>query len=73
MPLLDEPFGLRELAASALMALGVTLLLGERHLHVHAHGRLEHDHAHVHDEHHRHEHDVCLPGSLTRIPTSIRR
>ena len=44
------------------MALGVTLLLGERHRHAHAHERLEHDHVHVHDEHHRHEHDDGVPG-----------
>ena len=57
------------------MALGVTLLLGERHRYAHAHERLEHDHVHVHDEHHRHEHDDGVPGeqSLTRIPTSTRR
>jgi drug/metabolite transporter (DMT)-like permease len=62
VPLLDERFGLRELAASALMALGVTLLLGERHLHAHRHERLEHDHVHVHDEHHRHGHDDGVPA-----------
>ena len=45
-----------DLAAMALMALGVAALLRERHSHHHAHEPLEHDHVHVHDEHHRHEH-----------------
>ena len=62
VPLLDERFGLRECAVGALMALGVILLLGERHRHAHAHERLEHDHLHVHDEHHRHEHEDGVPA-----------
>jgi len=62
VPLLGERLGLRECAASGLMALGVTLLLGERHLHAHVHERLEHDHVHVHDEHHRHAHDDGVPA-----------
>ena len=61
VPLLGERLGLRECAASGLMALGVTLLLGERHLHAHVHERLEHDHVHVHDEHHRHAHGDGVP------------
>ena len=62
VPLLAEPFGLRECAATALMAVGVIALLGERHLHAHVHERLEHDHVHVHDEHHRHAHDDGVPA-----------
>ena len=62
VPLLDERFGPRECAAGALMAIGVTLLLGERHLHPHTHERLEHDHVHVHDEHHQHAHDAGVPA-----------
>ena len=56
VPLLGEAFGLREIAAAGLMALGVSLLLTEVHAHWHEHDLLEHEHAHVHDEHHRHEH-----------------
>jgi drug/metabolite transporter (DMT)-like permease len=56
VPLLGEGFGLREIAAGGLMALGVFLLLAEVHEHWHAHELLEHEHAHVHDEHHRHGH-----------------
>jgi len=56
VPLLGEGFGLREIAAGGLMALGVFLLLAEVHEHWHVHELLEHEHAHVHDEHHRHEH-----------------
>lgn len=56
VPLLGEPFGLREIATAALMALGVVLILTEVHAHFHVHDVLEHEHAHVHDEHHRHEH-----------------
>jgi len=56
VPLLGEGFGLREIAAGGLMALGVFLLLAEVHEHWHVHELLEHEHAHVHDEHHRHGH-----------------
>ena len=56
VPLLAEGFGLREIAAGGVMALGVVLLLAEVHEHQHAHEPLRHEHAHVHDEHHRHEH-----------------
>ena len=52
-----ESFGLREVAAGVLMAVGVTLLLRERHEHPHRHEPLDHDHLHVHDEHHLHSHD----------------
>jgi drug/metabolite transporter (DMT)-like permease len=56
VPLLGEGFGLREIAAGGLMALGVFMLLAEVHEHWHVHELLEHEHAHVHDEHHRHGH-----------------
>jgi drug/metabolite transporter (DMT)-like permease len=53
---LPESFGIQEVAAGALMAVGVAVLVGERHDHEHAHELLEHEHVHVHDEHHQHEH-----------------
>ncbi len=64
---LPETFGLQELAAGVLMALGVVLLLRERHAHVHRHEQLDHDHAHVHDEHHQHGH---RPGIAAGEPHS---
>jgi drug/metabolite transporter (DMT)-like permease len=51
-----ESLGAAELGAMVLMALGVALLLREKHAHVHVHEAMEHEHAHVHDEHHRHSH-----------------
>ena len=56
IPILGERLDAATAVAAATMALGVTLLLGERHVHLHAHAALEHEHVHVHDEHHRHEH-----------------
>ncbi|MFL5388017.1 MAG: EamA family transporter [Myxococcales bacterium] len=55
-PLLGEAPGLREVAAAALMAVGIALLASEDHGHRHEHEAVTHEHAHVHDEHHRHEH-----------------
>jgi drug/metabolite transporter (DMT)-like permease len=60
---LPETLGIRDLAAGALMAVGVVRLLREQHEHTHRHEPLDHDHAHVHDEHHQHVHDAdALPG-----------
>jgi drug/metabolite transporter (DMT)-like permease len=56
VPLLGEAIGLRELVASAIMAIGVLVLFREEHAHPHAHDWLEHEHAHVHDAHHQHDH-----------------
>src|SRR5437870_1239151 len=51
IPLLgDRPASL-DVAAAALMALGVAALLRLRHEHLHTHQPLEHDHLHVHDWH----------------------
>jgi len=58
---LPESLGVRDLAAGALMAIGVALLLLDRHVHTHRHAPLDHDHAHVHDEHHQHAHAVDTP------------
>lgn len=51
-----EPFGRREVAVAAVMALGLRFMLRERHAHFHVHDALTHAHRHVHDEHHRHTH-----------------
>jgi drug/metabolite transporter (DMT)-like permease len=56
-----------DLAAAALMAIGVAAILRARHAHSHTHEALEHDHLHVHDEHHRHAHagEVVEPHAHT--------
>ena len=56
VPLLGDHWNLTDLSAAVLMAVGVVLLVADRHEHVHAHEPLEHDHRHRHDEHHQHEH-----------------
>jgi drug/metabolite transporter (DMT)-like permease len=56
IPLLGDGWNATDLVAALLMALGIALLIGDRHVHSHAHELLEHDHRHVHDEHHHHEH-----------------
>jgi drug/metabolite transporter (DMT)-like permease len=58
--LLDERFGPTTLLAGGLMAVGVWLLLSERHGHAHTHEALVHEHRHVHDAHHQHAH----PGTV---------
>jgi drug/metabolite transporter (DMT)-like permease len=64
---LPESLTLRDLAAGALMAVGVVLILRERHEHVHIHEPFDHDHLHVHDEHHQHQHP---PGIADGEPHS---
>ena len=64
---LPESLGLQEIVAGLLMAVGVVLLLRERHHHLHVHEPLVHDHVHVHDVHHGHAHD---PGVSTASPHS---
>jgi drug/metabolite transporter (DMT)-like permease len=54
--LLGERLAPATLLAGGLMAVGVWLLLGERHGHVHSHRELTHEHRHVHDAHHQHPH-----------------
>lgn len=56
IPLLDESWNRLDLFAAGAMAVGVALLVADRHEHLHVHGPLEHDHRHVHDAHHQHEH-----------------
>jgi drug/metabolite transporter (DMT)-like permease len=67
--LLHEPASGRLLAAGLLMACGVWLHLGERHVHEHRHEALEHDHEHGHDAHHQHTHSEPVPaGARHRHP-----
>lgn len=54
---LGDPLTPPFIAAAALMALGVYVLLAERHSHTHRHERMTHTHVHEHDVHHRHGHD----------------
>lgn len=56
VPLLDESWTGLDLVAAGVMAVGVGLLVADRHEHVHVHEPLEHDHRHVHDAHHQHAH-----------------
>ena len=56
VPLLGDAVTPLLVAAAALMAVGVTLHLTERHDHEHIHEEMAHEHRHVHDEHHRHAH-----------------
>ena len=58
VPLLHESLHWGDAVAGALMALGVVLLLSERHSHAHVHEVIEHEHLHTHDEHHHHAHAV---------------
>jgi drug/metabolite transporter (DMT)-like permease len=55
--LLGETLSLPTLLAGALMAVGVWLLLSERHGHSHTHEAASHEHRHVHDVHHQHAHE----------------
>ncbi|MFM8409089.1 MAG: DMT family transporter, partial [Alphaproteobacteria bacterium] len=56
VPLLGETLGPRELAAGALMAVGVASLAAAGSPDLHEHAEQEHEHAHRHDEHHLHDH-----------------
>ena len=66
-PLLGEQLGVQEIAAGAIMAIGVLAVLRERHEHAHVHEPLQHDHVHVHDTHHQHDH---APGTDQQEPHS---
>ena len=57
IPLLGDRPAPLDLAAAALMALGVAALLRAKHEHLHTHQPIEHDHLHVHDAHHQHAHE----------------
>lgn len=53
--------------AAGLMAIGVWLLLTERHEHEHTHEPPAHAHRHIHDGHHQHEHDFAWDGSEPHV------
>lgn len=55
--LLGDSLTLPFLVAAALMAVGVYVLMAERHSHRHRHEAVTHMHAHEHDVHHCHGHD----------------
>jgi drug/metabolite transporter (DMT)-like permease len=57
IPLLHERLTQADLAAGALMGLGVSLVVRARHGHAHVHEAEVHEHAHLHDEHHGHTHE----------------
>lgn len=63
---LGEPVAGVELAAAALMAVGVLLLFGSEHEHEHEHQAVTHSHAHTHDDGH-HEHDHLHPGLAAHV------
>jgi drug/metabolite transporter (DMT)-like permease len=56
VPVLGERLGALQVAAGAVMVIGVALLVRERHGHEHTHEALEHSHRHEHDAHHQHAH-----------------
>ena len=61
---LGEPFGAIQIAAAALLVLGLLVLMREAHAHRHYHPALEHEHWHRHnDGHHLHTH----PGLRTGV------
>jgi drug/metabolite transporter (DMT)-like permease len=60
VPILGERWGINEVCASLVMAMGVVLLFREHHHHVHVHEEIEHDHVHAHGGHHEHEHEGRL-------------
>lgn len=61
IPILGEWPRSMDLLGGGAIALGVVLLVRERHSHLHTHAPLHHDHLHTHDEHHQHAH----PGPVS--------
>ena len=59
---LSEHPDIRFWVAGALMAVGVSLHVSERHEHEHTHDELAHNHRHRHDEHHQHAHEFPWDG-----------
>lgn len=56
------------LAGAALMIIGITLHLAERHSHAHEHSPMEHEHAHHHEDgHHGHRHDEVPSGAHSHV------
>lgn len=57
VPVLGERWEIQDAGATALMIVGVALLLRGHHEHPHTHEEVEHDHIHRHEDHHDHLHD----------------
>jgi drug/metabolite transporter (DMT)-like permease len=61
---LGEPLHLPQLAAVAVLVVGLLLLFSERHAHAHIHEPVVHSHEHRHDDgHHAHPHDGLSAGA----------
>lgn len=61
--LLREPVQAVQVGAAALMAAGLSLILGGRHEHGHRHEAVAHTHSHRHDDaHHEHPHAGGAPS-----------
>lgn len=63
IPLLGEPWGLRETVIGLLMIMGILLLQGARHGHLHTHADTEHDHLHCHTDPHHDHHETFVAGA----------
>jgi drug/metabolite transporter (DMT)-like permease len=57
VPVLGERWDVQDASATAIMMVGVALLLRAHHTHAHSHEEVEHDHVHRHEEHHDHVHE----------------
>jgi drug/metabolite transporter (DMT)-like permease len=61
---LREWIGWVMLPAFMLMAMGIWLIVGERHAHAHLHAAVTHTHSHKHDDlHHLHRHPEPIKGA----------
>lgn len=56
LPVLSETLSTADVVAGLVMAVGIALVLRERHVHEHVHEPVEHEHKHIHDQHHQHDH-----------------
>jgi drug/metabolite transporter (DMT)-like permease len=63
LPVLSETLSSVDVAAGAVMIVGIALMLGEHHAHAHAHEVLVHEHLHMHDDHHQHQHEPDVVGT----------
>lgn len=70
---LGEWIGWVMLPSAVLMAVGVWMVVTERHSHIHIHGQIVHSHSHTHDDlHHNHEHEEEIKGKHTHEHTHER-
>lgn len=63
LPVLSEPLSTGNVVAGVAMAVGIALMIGERHEHRHVHELFVHEHVHVHDDHHLHEHEPSFESA----------